>query len=66
MEDGMSSLKDKLPNAHFGPVNKKPVNWQKVHIKDPDDEELRSTPRSVKAMLGFDPKKEARKPKQQK
>lgn len=59
----MSKLKDKLPVAHFGKVGKKPANWQKSHIRDPDDDELPRTPKSVKALLGFDPRKESRKSK---
>ncbi len=51
------SLKNTLPEAHFGPIGKKPARWQDSHTKDPDDEELAKTPYSVKAILGFDPKK---------
>jgi hypothetical protein len=46
-----------FPYAHFGRVDKKPVDWRKVPDPDPDDEQI-VTPPDVVAMLGFDPDKE--------
>lgn len=46
-----------FPNAHFGRVDKKPVDWRKVPDPDPDDEQI-VTPPDVVEMLGFDPAKE--------
>jgi len=47
---------DKLPDVHFGSVDRK-VHWQKIPDFDPDDdEELAKTPKHVVELLGFDPK----------
>ncbi len=50
-----------LPQAHFGTIGRKPVKWQGHNEADPDDEELERTPRDVRMMLGFDPKKKVKK-----
>jgi hypothetical protein len=55
-----SNLKKHLPNAHFGKVGGKPVDWTKFTDDDPDDEELERTPKDVRRMLGFDPKKKTK------
>jgi hypothetical protein len=50
-------MKIQLPQAHFGKVGNKPVNWRKSKdTVDVDDEELAKTPDDVLKMLGFDPK----------
>jgi hypothetical protein len=50
----------KLPDAHFGPVTDKPMDWRKMPIDaSPDDDEpLPVTPPDVVRLLGFDPAKE--------
>lgn len=54
----MSSLKKKLPVAHFGKANHTPMNWEDHESDDDDsDDEMEHTPKDVKAMLGFDPKR---------
>ncbi len=54
----------KLPMAHYGKVGKKVVDWRKIKDLDTDDDEI-ETPRHVKMLLGFDPRKQkpSRKPK---
>jgi hypothetical protein len=52
------SLKNKLPHVHFGKANHTPMNWEEHESDDDaDDNEMDETPKDVKAMLGFDPKK---------
>lgn len=58
------NYKPLLPNAHFGAVGKQhPTKWQDHDEHDVDDEELQHTPPDVKLMLGFDPKRFARRNK---
>lgn len=54
----MAKLKNQLPDVHFGKAHNKPMNWE-AHESDDDadDNEMDETPKDVKAMLGFDPKK---------
>ena len=51
-------MTSKLPQAHYGSADKKPIDWRKHpdQSKD-DDEELEKTPRSIVKLLSFDPKK---------
>ncbi len=45
-----------LPDVHFGNATAKPLDWRKYKDDSPDDDEpLAETPKSVTAMLGFDP-----------
>lgn len=51
------SLKDTLPDAHFGSVGAPVPNWREYDEPDPDDELLPDgTPQDVIMMLGFDPR----------
>ena len=54
-------LKKHLPAAQFGKAGKSKMDWTQHEEDDPDDEELERTPKDVKAMLGFDPKKKVTK-----
>lgn len=57
----MPSKKPTLPKVHFGKANHKEMDWTKHHSDDnADDDELEETPKDVKAMLGFDPKKKTK------
>jgi hypothetical protein len=50
-----------LPDVHFGNPESKPIDWRKYDDDSDDgdnDEELKETPASVIALLGFDPKDE--------
>lgn len=52
----------KLPKVHFGKANHEEMDWTKHPSEDnADDDELDETPKHVKAMLGFDPKKTTKK-----
>jgi hypothetical protein len=56
-----SSLKKKLPDAHFGKAHNTPMDWEKYESDDDaGDEEMDETPADVKGMLGFDPKRKAK------
>ena len=60
----MPSKKPALPKVHFGKVNHEEMDWTKHPSEDnADDDELDETPKHVKAMLGFDPKKTQSKAK---
>ena len=51
-----------LPDVHFGPPSKKPLDWRDEKFDDdaPDDDaELPETSPDVLALLGFDPLDEA-------
>jgi hypothetical protein len=54
-------LKKKLPDAHFGKAHNKAMNWEHLESDDDaDDDEMEVTPKDVKGMLGFDPKKKTK------
>jgi uncharacterized protein YejL (UPF0352 family) len=42
-------------DVHFGAIDAPPVDWARMDDADPDDEELKRTPASIIAILGFDP-----------
>ena len=51
-----------LPQAHFGTHKQNKIKWQDDESSDDaDDVELKRTPKDVVGMLGFDPKKKARR-----
>lgn len=46
----------KLPEVHFGSVDRGPLDWRKYKDESLDDDEpLEKTPKSVIEILGFDP-----------
>ncbi len=53
----MKKLSKLLPDVHFKGA-KKNINWRKPkYDTGPDDDKPRRTPKDVKQMLGFDPRK---------
>ena len=45
-----------LPEAHYGSISDKPIDWRASKDETPDDDEqLDKTPDDVVELLGFDP-----------